>query len=104
MNDEILSEFLNGEARIAWKTQDELECMADLIDRATGLMYCRDYIRGYTPDQYAYFGFDKNGDGRHDSVYCLWKSSNDITYSAEEFMAEFGAGDEDKECDITSLI
>lgn len=102
MDISLIERFLNEEIRVEWKTEDELEHLADLIDQVSGTQFDRTYIRGYTPEEYEYMGFDKDED-----VYVLYCSEADEMYTMCDFLSvlfEDEAEVEDNTIDIASLL
>ena len=95
---EVFRGFFGRKIRVQWNTQDELEMMADLIDQQTGFQHGRQYMRGYTPKQYAYWGM-----GSEDDHFCLWSIEAEQTYTVGEFISMF-TSPEEQDIDITSLI
>ena len=82
MNNFLVDRFLNGEIRVEWKTEDELENLADIIDQASGNQFDREYIRGYSPEDYEYMGFDKD-----DEIYVLYCRECDEMYTMAGFLS-----------------
>ena len=102
MDISLINRFLNEEIRVEWKTEDELENLADIIDEASGEKFDRTYIRGYTPEEYEYMGFDKDED-----IYVLYYSETDETYTMTVFLSalfEDEAEAEENAIDISSML
>lgn len=100
MNEEFLRDFLDAKIFVKWNTQDELDHMADLIDLITGQEYDRKYMRGYTTEQYGYWGMS---DLCNVLCYCVWSIEAKYIYTPEEFIAMLGVQDE-QVVDISSLL
>ena len=98
--DEFLQDFLNENIRVQWDTQEELEAMADTVDALTGRSYNREFMRGYSPRQYGFWGM--NGEDEY-AGYCLWKYESDQVCSPAEFLAALGVQDE-QEVDVSCLL
>lgn len=98
MNDKLLQQFLNRHIRVKWNTQDELEALADLIDKETGRQYDRSCMRGYSPKQWKYWGISHHG-----VSYCLWNADAEQIYSAAEFIGLFNS-QEEQDIDISNLL
>ena len=94
----FLQDLLETKIRVKWNSQDELEMMAGLVDQQTGVIRGRQYMRGYAPKQYPYWGI-----GNEDDHYCLWSIQAAQTYTADEFISLFTSPDE-QAIDITSLL
>lgn len=99
MNEAFLQNFLNGNIRVKWNTQDELEYMADVVDQYTGVESDRTYMRGYPPSQYGYWGISDTSNER----YVLWKRSPNETYNPEEFILALNGQDE-QNIDISDML
>lgn len=99
MNEAFLQNFLNGNIRVKWNTQDELEYMADVVDQYTGVESDRTYMRGYLPSQYGYWGISDTFNER----YVLWKRSPNETYNPEEFILALNGQDE-QNIDISDML
>lgn len=95
---EVLNDFLDGTIIVQWNTQDELEMMAELVDQQTGVLRGRQYMRGYAPKQYPYWGI-----GSEDDHYCLWSRKIAQIYTSDEFISLF-TSPEEQAVDITSLL
>ena len=102
MDVSLIDRFLNEEIRVEWKTEDELENIADIIDQASSSQFDRTYIRGYTPEEYEYMGFDKD-----ENIYVLYCSETDEIYTMDGFLSalfEDEAEREDNTIDISSML
>ena len=102
MDISLINRFLDEEIRVEWKTEDELENLADIIDEASGEKFDRTYIRGYTPEEYEYMGFDKDED-----IYVLYCSETDEMYTMTDFLSalfEDEAEAEENAIDISSML
>ena len=98
---EFLKTFLSGKIRVKWQTQEELEAMADTVDALTGRNYDREFMRGYSPRQYGFWGMVREGD---DAGYCLWSATPEqICCSPSEFLAALEVQDE-QEVDVSCLL
>ena len=102
MPTDLIEAFMNEEVRVSWHTQDEIEQLADAVDSIIGRTLGRQYMRGYSPSQYAYWGIGSVDE----SEYVLWSSSSDYNYTFDEFMSLIGADNssDDTVIDIAGLL
>ena len=98
--DDVLQDFLDRKIYVKWNTQDEIEHLADIIDQVTGKHYSRDYMRGYKPSQYEYWGMEPYGGSL---IYCLYSRTNGRICSYEELLTLLNF-QEEQAIDITSLL
>lgn len=97
---EVLQDFLDHKIRVKWNTQEELEAMADTVDALTGNNYDREFMRGYSPRQYGFWGMTSDDDY---AGYCLWGVTPEQVCSPSEFLAALEVQDE-QEVDVSCLL
>ena len=102
MNDSLLNQFLKLNVSIRWNTDEELDQLAEFIDKATGFRHGRRYSRGYSSTQYPHVAFDKTV-----NMLILYRSPQGVTHynSVDAFLADLLIEDEDDTAiDIENML